>query len=248
MHSAPLVEVFSSIQGEGAFVGEPQSFVRLAVCPLRCRYCDSESTWHETAEWTSHEPAGARRHRNPATVDDVEEALRLVEGSEPPRTVSLTGGEPLVHGAFLETLAPRLRARGRRVHLETAGVHVAALVPLLPHLDHVSADWKLTSTLETGAFQEAHGRFLSACVAAGVDTAVKCVVTPSVSDEEIDVAARLVASIDSDLLFLLQPVTPMRLEPVSVDAARLDALLLAVRRHLRRVRLVPQVHRLLGRP
>ena len=35
----PVMEVFASIQGEGAYVGEPQVFVRLRGCPLRCAYC-----------------------------------------------------------------------------------------------------------------------------------------------------------------------------------------------------------------
>lgn len=35
-------EIFSSIQGEGINVGKPCIFVRLAVCNLRCRWCDSK--------------------------------------------------------------------------------------------------------------------------------------------------------------------------------------------------------------
>src|SRR5881227_32508 len=45
---ARLVEVFSSIQGEGILVGHRQVFVRTYGCNLRCTYCDSPETLKET--------------------------------------------------------------------------------------------------------------------------------------------------------------------------------------------------------
>ncbi|HKE02016.1 MAG TPA: 7-carboxy-7-deazaguanine synthase QueE [Planctomycetota bacterium] len=244
---APLVEVFASIQGEGAYVGEPQTFVRLAVCPLRCRYCDSESTWEATDTWLVARADGeVERRPNPADVKATLDAIASAEGGAP-RTVSITGGEPLAHPEFVAELARELRAQGRRVHLETAGVHAGALAGVLPAVDHVSADLKLRSTMETGDFFDSHRRFLAACASAHVDTCVKCVVTPKVADEEMDEAASLVASVDPDLLFVVQPATPMRLEPSAISNERVDALVARARRRLRRVRVIPQVHRAMGR-
>ncbi len=45
MARAPLVEVFSSIQGEGRYAGVPMTFVRVAVCPIRCTYCDTPNSY-----------------------------------------------------------------------------------------------------------------------------------------------------------------------------------------------------------
>jgi organic radical activating enzyme len=42
---ANLVELFSSVQGEGPHLGTSTLFVRFGVCDLRCAWCDSAQTW-----------------------------------------------------------------------------------------------------------------------------------------------------------------------------------------------------------
>ena len=41
---APIIEIFSSIQGEGLLIGERQIFVRFAGCNLDCTYCDTKNS------------------------------------------------------------------------------------------------------------------------------------------------------------------------------------------------------------
>ena len=39
-----IIEIFSTIQGEGKYVGCRQVFLRLEGCNLHCSYCDTDST------------------------------------------------------------------------------------------------------------------------------------------------------------------------------------------------------------
>jgi 7-carboxy-7-deazaguanine synthase len=105
-------EIFYSIEGEGLRVGQPTTFVRLARCNLRCRFCDTE---FDRGEPMAVGAICAQVQRHPA------------------RWVCLTGGEPL--GQNLELLARRLRAAGFRLHIETNGTvpPPAALFELIEH-------------------------------------------------------------------------------------------------------------------
>lgn len=106
-------EVFYSLQGEGVLVGTPSVFVRLAGCPLRCRWCDTKYAWSFSAG-TDYE-----------TADLVEQI-----GRWPCRFVVITGGEPLVGPdrsarAGLADLTGRLKALGKHITIETSGVAFA---------------------------------------------------------------------------------------------------------------------------
>ena len=42
-------EIFYSIQGEGSLAGMPTTFIRLAGCHLRCKWCDTKYAWSPDA-------------------------------------------------------------------------------------------------------------------------------------------------------------------------------------------------------
>jgi organic radical activating enzyme len=139
--AAPVLEVFASIQGEGAFAGEAQTFVRLRGCPLRCRWCDTPGSWtlhaHDRARIAAER--GTRREESWATPFQVACWIADVEPGAP-RTVSLTGGEPLMWPDFVGALKGMIGER--RLHLETAGAHPRTLERVLDRCDHVSLDLK----------------------------------------------------------------------------------------------------------
>ena len=246
--SAPLVEVFASVQGEGGYLGEPQIFVRFARCPLRCLYCDTPGSWAVRKTYRVVEEGGSRHLRNPATSEEIlRHCRRLESGAGRRLTVSLTGGEPLLYPEFIGELAPRLRGEGRRVHLETAGVHPAGLRRVLSQIDHVSMDWKIPSTLEKGDFRELQRRFL--CEALGAprrDLVVKIVLTPDVREEEFGKAIGEIAAIDRRAPVILQPATPARKVRRRVPPGKLRAFTRLALARLENVRVLPQLHPVLG--
>jgi organic radical activating enzyme len=241
---APVLDVFASIQGEGAYVGEPQAFVRLAGCPLRCRWCDTPSSW--------------RVARAPEAVPDVVERVRALDGARP-RTVSITGGEPLIWPEFVRALARALRPR--RVHLETAGAHPDELAHVLLDVDHVSLDLKLPADLDAPEEVEQAGaapaprdarawgevRRAVLALVAGRDACGKLLLSRGRTPADFAPLLDDVLAAAPDLPLIVQPVTPMR-GVEAPSAAELFALVEDVRARGLSVRALPQVHRALRIP
>ena len=79
---ANLVEIFSSIQGEGPDVGAATLFVRFGGCDLRCRWCDSAHTWQPVAECrieTARSSGQWRTRSNPLPVEEIVAAARSLQ-------------------------------------------------------------------------------------------------------------------------------------------------------------------------
>jgi organic radical activating enzyme len=103
-------EIFATIQGEGASLGSPAIFIRLATCNLACSWCDTPYTW----DWNRYD-------REATTVGiEADELLGRIEAL-PPRRVVITGGEPLLQRRELGPLVLDLQDRGYAVEVETNG-------------------------------------------------------------------------------------------------------------------------------
>ncbi len=186
MAKAPLVEIFHSIQGEGRFVGVPMVFVRVAVCPIRCRYCDTPESYTAQPQFPVTVGQDVIQQRNPVTAERACELVDRVVGTAGggPLPISLTGGEPLLYPAFLKRMGEILKTRGQPLHLETAALDPDALGDVLSVVDHLSADYKLPETLqretrEMGDFRSAHRRCVELAVSEGRTVDVKIVLTKS---------------------------------------------------------------------
>jgi organic radical activating enzyme len=264
---APVLEVFASIQGEGAFVGEPQVFLRLFGCPLRCRWCDTPGSWKVPAQGSARiaRPDGARRE--PCWATPFQAACWIAE-CEPgsPRSVSVTGGEPLAWPDFVLALKPMLG--GRRLHLETGGAHPRALARVLAACDHVSLDLKpdfdLDPPEELALPEDApaqpssepsprtqadwqRARTSSLRLVAGRDACGKIVVSGGHDPREFRVLLDEVEECAPALPLYLTPATPMN--GVAAPARELlESVAEMARDRDLSVRVVPQVHRLLAVP
>lgn len=254
--TASLVEVFSSAQGEGPEVGRTTVFVRFGGCDLRCRWCDSPGTWRpvETARFETAPGSEAfETEANPMDVDALADRIDALAPTEK-AWISLTGGEPLLQPAAIERLARTLSARGRRLYLETHGLHAAALERCVEVIDLVSMDWKLASDVQPGPgvarpegldFHDAHEAFLRVAQRAG-SVYVKAVLTPATRDDELDAMLERIARVSTEVPLVLQPVTPTGGVGAMPGPDRLLACLARAEAVLDDVRLIPQTHPIYG--
>lgn len=114
-----VVEIFTSIQGEGVFMGAPATFIRLFGCNLKCPFCDEpKHTQYDLVK-----------------IMDKEAILSQVETN----LVVLTGGEPSIQD--LNPLIWFLQDEGKEVQVETNGfsytnIEDADIITLSPKKDN----------------------------------------------------------------------------------------------------------------
>ncbi|MFV0644433.1 MAG: 7-carboxy-7-deazaguanine synthase QueE [Sphingomonadaceae bacterium] len=132
-------EIFASLQGEGASIGYPSTFVRLSRCNLACVWCDTPYTWHFSGDNRPHRgDLQFDRKANQITLP-VEEVAQKIH-SLPPRRLVVTGGEPLLQAgplAHLLRLLPDFH-----VELETNGT-IAVPAALDEQIDQYNVSPKL---------------------------------------------------------------------------------------------------------
>ena len=99
-----VMEIYRSIQGEGALMGVPTTFVRFFACNLRCSWCDTKYSWsvREGGTWESISP------------EEVVERVNAL-GT---RHIVLTGGEPTLQKELAQ-LAQLLKDREHHLTIET---------------------------------------------------------------------------------------------------------------------------------
>ncbi len=244
--SANLIEIFSSIQGEGSLIGLRQVFLRFQECNLDCLYCDTGRNVH--AEYCSVEETPGRRDftpvNNPVPIELVENLLDKWQMGWPGshHSISLTGGEPLVYHEVLSKWFPALKRR-LPIYLETNGTLPASLSSLIGHIDHIGMDIKLPSTSGHSEMWETHREFLT--IAAQKDVFVKIVVDNTTKNWEIIRSCELISTVNVAIPLVLQPLTTQNGETGIIPVRLLEIHEIATR-YLREVRIIPQTHKFLG--
>jgi 7-carboxy-7-deazaguanine synthase len=239
-------EVFVSFQGEGLHAGRRHLFVRVGGCPLRCRWCDTPESLLPVPECRVLGPDGTRRRPNPLSVDVLEtEVAALVTNAPPLHAIAVTGGEPLSQVDFLIAWLSR-RAHDLPVLLETAGILPARLERVLPWVAIVSLDVKCPSnTGERGRWDE-HEACVRAAVGAGRDVYVKMPVDEATDPDEVARGAALVAAAGPRVPLFLTPLTDPVTARLAITPAALESLHALASRHHGDVRVLPQLHKVLG--
>lgn len=239
-----LVEVFSSIQGEGLFVGCRQVFVRLAGCNISCQYCDTQESFAAPARARIETDPGRRSFIegvNPLPVSDLVGYVAALCRS-PHHSISVTGGEPLLYPQVIKALAP-LRKTGVKLYLETNGTLPLALQSVINVVDIVSLDFKLPSIMGGKEYWQEHAAFLR--IAAARTAFVKVVISGETTQAEIDRAIAMIASVDRQIPLIFQPVTAVN-GVQSVDPSKALFWQEQALRQLQDVRVIPQTHKIMG--
>ena len=248
-----LSEIYSAIQGEGPLVGVRQIFVRFSACDLRCVWCDTPDSLirEEFAQVeTNTSNRTFKKVKNPVLDLDL---LLYIKGLSPElhHSISFTGGEPLLQDKFLSLFLPKLKDEIKiPLYLETGGHRPSELKSVVNYLDFISMDFKLPSSSKTKDLWENHKQFLDISLNAKTlsNVWVKIVITKDTSVEELKYSINLIKSVNRTSRIIeafLQPVSEVdgSKPPSERDLLNIQSELLKIYPY---VRVVPQVHRLIG--
>lgn len=244
--AAELMEIFSSIQGEGDLLGRRQVFIRFRGCNLECEYCDTTTGFNPDLCKIELTPGRLdfQEFPNPVAMERVIELLGRWERGWPDvhHSISLTGGEPLLHVDLLHQWLPQLQ-QILPIHLETNGVLYLALTKLINHIDTVSMDIKLPSSSGILNLWDEHRHFLEIAVQRKIS--VKIVVNSSTEHWEIQRACGIIKAVDEAIPLIIQPETAddLSIKITTISLLELQEIAAAI---LPDVRIIPQTHRFIG--
>ena len=124
-------EIFYSIQGEGFLAGIPSIFIRVADCPLNCRWCDTRYAFEE---------ADAKEY----SITQIIKKIQKWNCSH----VVITGGEPMINQDLsqrteLPDLVHAVKDLNKHITIETIGI---AFIPEMP-CDLMSISPKLSNSI-----------------------------------------------------------------------------------------------------
>jgi 7-carboxy-7-deazaguanine synthase len=231
-----LSEIFTSIEGEGILFGTKTLFVRMAGCPLKCRWCD---TSYALSMYSG-------------TSYSLEYVKKLIADHLQPFTykVNFTGGEPLVQYEAVIDLAKFVRERGLRTYLESACYDSDRFAKLLPYIDICKVEVKMSDSkvVDMNHYDnllQNEIRCLRTSVKNHKITYIKIVVTNSTDIKEFaDLVENIFQHVSTADIsgFVIQPSD--RIDEPTTE--RLLQFYDTVCPRYREVRIIPQLHKQIG--
>ena len=194
---APIIEIFSSFQGEGLLIGERQIFVRFAGCNLNCNYCDTNDS------------KSVKSGKLMTPLEVTEEIKKIL--TPDCKSISFTGGEPSLYPEFIDEVSKNFNLN---IMLETNGT-LPENIDLIDKLDIVSLDIKLPEHFD-GEFDESiflnEIESLNLLMAKSINVYCKVVILPSTKIKSFKgVVEKLYQNISnkSNLKIIIQPSSPL---------------------------------------
>ena len=233
-----LSEVFTSIEGEGILYGTKTLFVRLAGCPFTCFYCDTPESL----------PLDSGREYT------LKQACDLIDSSIQSKTykVNFTGGDPLIQHEAVAELARHVQEKRVPTYLESSCFDSARFGHVLPFIDIAKIEFK---TKDSGFVDPGHHsrlvenavRCMELSTSSKKTTYVKIVASARTAPDDLGSLARHIFSrVPGDKIsgFVIQP-TYGTAEP---SLELLLGLYDAVHPYYGEVKVVPQLHKMIGAP
>ncbi|MBR1618182.1 7-carboxy-7-deazaguanine synthase QueE [bacterium] len=215
---ANIKEIFSSIQGEGLYVGRKHLFIRFCGCNLNCKYCDTDFSNENSKFYSPFE-------------------LFCKIQNEDSEFISLTGGEPLLHKDFLyEFLNNYKIGLKKKIYLETNGTLYNELSQIIDFVDIVAMDIKLESaTGQENRFSD-NEKFLE--ISHKKEVFLKIVVDNKINQTEIEKVVAIAKKYSTPIV--LQPKMPIEPE------VNLENIFQKFYSIYKNVLLIPQTHKFLN--
>ncbi|RPJ32624.1 MAG: 7-carboxy-7-deazaguanine synthase QueE [Nitrosopumilales archaeon] len=234
---ARVSEIFTSIEGEGIFVGKKTLFIRFSGCHLKCRWCDTKYAL----------PLDS------GTDYQIDEIKDLIIKELQPFTykVNFTGGEPLLQTQAVIELADFIKKQTNlKTYMESSCFDSELFSKVLPYIDICKVEFKTddSKVVEDEEYDNLllnEIRCLELAIESNKATYIKIVVTNSTNLESFK---NLVYNISkkikpSDILgFIIQP-------SFGIDQPTVNKLLDTydiVQPMFPEVRIIPQLHKEMG--
>lgn len=234
---ARISEIFTSIEGEGIFVGKKTLFVRFSGCHLKCKWCDTK--------YALPLDSGTEY-----LIDEIEDLI-LRELQPFTYKVNFTGGEPLLQTDALIELAGFIKKQTNlKTYIESSCFDSELFSKVLPYIDickieFKTVDSKVVDNKDYDNLLLNEIKCLELAVESNKTTYIKIVVTNST---HLDSFKNLVYNISkkikpSDILsFIIQPSHGVDQPSVS----KLLNIYDIVQPIFPEVRIIPQLHKEIG--
>lgn len=227
-NKAKIIEIFTSIQGEGPYVGVKQLFIRFCGCNLNCDYCDIDGLQNE--DYLEFTPKELAQHIQDFNLKSI-------------HSISLTGGEPLIWPDFLIEFLPIVKEDFKgKIYLETNSTLKNNLEKLIDYIDIISGDIKLSSASGVENSFAVHDEFFKMAKKYNAEIFAKIVFDENILDDEISHCLKLADKYNLPLI--LQP--KMTDDKISLSGDKILEIFNKFLVYNPNIRVIPQVHKFLG--
>lgn len=223
-NKAKIKEIFSSIQGEGPYIGVKQLFIRFCGCNLECNYCDENALLDEY--YLEFNPEELKKYIEDFNLKNI-------------HSISLTGGEPLIWADYLKEFLPMIKTK---IYLETNSTLKNNLEKIIGYIDIISADIKLPSASGIESSFAIHDEFFKTAKKYNKEIFAKIVFDENILDNEISNSLKLAEKYNLPLI--LQPKTTGN--KISPDKEKIIEVFNKFLNDYPNTRVIPQVHKFMG--